>query len=66
MEGRTPIIELFNIKNDPAENNNLVKKYPEKVKELSQLYFNESENFPPPADWKKSKWEELRSKDLFQ
>lgn len=66
MEGREPIIELFDIKNDPAELNNLATDMSEKVKELSRLYFEESNSFLPPVEWNLEKWKELKeSKSLF-
>ncbi|MDX1284440.1 MAG: hypothetical protein R3182_05495, partial [Draconibacterium sp.] len=33
-------LKLFNIKDDPAERNNLAEKMPEKVKELNKAYEN--------------------------
>jgi uncharacterized sulfatase len=65
MDGREPIVELFNIKNDPAERINLANRFPELIKEMSNLYFEESKDFPPPNDWKKSKWKELHNKESF-
>ncbi len=66
MAGREPIMELFDIKNDPAERNNLVTEMPEKVKELSRLYFEDSHSFLPPVQWNLDKWKELKaSKSLF-
>ncbi len=66
FEGRGAIIELYNIKLDPAERNNLAEKYPEKVKALSAYYFSESTSFLPPVGWDKNKWQELiDSKTLF-
>ncbi|WP_282121789.1 sulfatase family protein [Algibacter mikhailovii] len=62
LEGRAPIVELFNIKNDPAELHNVAHSYPEVVKELSELYFKDSKNDRPPTDWKKTKWDELKNK----
>jgi uncharacterized sulfatase len=66
MSGRKPVIELFNIKNDPAELNNLARTMPEKVNEMAKVYFSESKDFKPPISWKKVKWEELLdSQDLI-
>ena len=66
MEGREPIVELFNIKNDPAETDNLAQRFPDIVKDMAKDYFKESTDFKPPAAWKRSKWEELRDDILFQ
>lgn len=35
--GNNPMPQLYNLRNDHAEKNNLATKYPEKVKELSEL-----------------------------
>ncbi|TYA71559.1 sulfatase family protein [Seonamhaeicola marinus] len=59
LEGRAPIFELFNIKNDPAENNDISDKHPELVEEMKALFYNEFKSFPKPVDWKLPKWEEL-------
>ena len=58
-QGGPPVYELYNYKIDPAEKMNLAEAMPEKVKELSAIYFHESTNFPPPVVWKRSKWEEI-------
>ncbi|GAA3598149.1 sulfatase-like hydrolase/transferase [Flavivirga amylovorans] len=60
MAGRDPVLELFNIKNDPAESHDLADKMPDLVKELSALYYEDSKDYAPPSNWKKSKWKELR------
>ncbi|WP_111706809.1 sulfatase family protein [Lutibacter citreus] len=65
MDGREAIIELYNIKNDPGELNNIADSNPEIIKELSNKYFRDSKSFPLPADWEKSKWEELRDTSEF-
>lgn len=61
INGREPIIELFNIKNDPTESVNLSNEYPSLVKEMRSLFLEEMESFPPPIDWKQSKWSELKN-----
>jgi arylsulfatase len=37
--------ELYNIKEDPAQSEDLAGKYPEKVKELETLFWNEAEKY---------------------
>lgn len=59
MQGREAVLELFNIKSDPAELNNLAKIMPDKVNTLAKVYFSESKGFAPPVSWKKEKWNEL-------
>lgn len=59
MEGREPVLELFNLEEDPAETNDLAAQLPDKVKELESLYRKESKEFPEPHDWARSKWQEI-------
>jgi uncharacterized sulfatase len=67
MQGRGPVLELYNIKNDPAERINLAEQLPEKVAEMAKIYFEESGDFLPPATWSKEKYEELvHSESLLQ
>ena len=58
-EGRKPLFELYNITVDPAETNDLAMEMPEKVKELSILYYEKANSFTPPFSSKVEKWEEI-------
>lgn len=58
-DGGPSRLKLFNYKEDPAETNNLAEEMPQKVEELSRIYFEEATNFLPPVKWKKEKWEEI-------
>ena len=59
LEGSEPVFELFNLKNDPAERNNIADKLPEKVEELSEIFRSEAKDFLEPKDWPITKWKEL-------
>lgn len=59
-DGAEPILELFNIQNDPAELTDVSKEFPAKVDELVDIYRRESSDFLPAIFWRKSKWEELQ------
>lgn len=59
ITGKEPALELYNTKNDPAETSNLATENPEKVEELSKIYFDESKHWPAPIVWDRAKWEEL-------
>lgn len=61
LEGRNPIFELYNIKNDPAETIDISKDNTKLVEKMKQLFYEEFKQFPPPVDWKMSKWEELKN-----
>ena len=63
LNGREPVMELFDIKNDPAEKINLAQQMPEKLMEMSEIYFKESDKFPPPVVWQRQKWEQIVSKN---
>ncbi len=60
MEGREPVVELFDLGLDPTEQNNLAALMPEKVYELQEIYFKKSQDFKPPTIWNKKKWKELQ------
>jgi hypothetical protein len=58
-EGRQPVYELYNIKNDPSEKH-MIEDMPDKVEELKSLYYSKAENFPPPPSVQNiDKWKEL-------
>jgi len=59
IKGEKPKYELFNIIKDPSEKMNLANQMPHKIKELSNLYYKNTEKFKPPTNWAKPKWEEL-------
>lgn len=63
MDGREAIIELFDIEKDPAELNDISKFHPDLVKEMANIYFEESIDFPRPITWDVSNWVDLRNKD---
>ncbi|MRI00108.1 sulfatase-like hydrolase/transferase [Kriegella sp. EG-1] len=60
MDGREPVIELYDLKNDPKERNDLVALMPDLVEEMQAVYFKETTDFKPPTTWNRSKWEELQ------
>jgi len=59
IKGEKSKYELFNIIKDPSEKMNLANQMPHKIKELSNLYYKNTEKFKPPTNWAKPKWEEL-------
>ena len=59
MQGRGPVLELFDINKDPAETQDLSQQYPEKVSQMSRVFYDEAANLPPPVVWDQVKWEEL-------
>lgn len=64
MAGRAPVLELFDIKNDPSETKDISKDHPDKVKEMKAIYFKESKNFPRPIHWEESNWHELKKEKV--
>jgi hypothetical protein len=44
---------------DPAETNNLAPEMPEKVNELSTLYYKKASSFSTPFSSKTEKWQEI-------
>ena len=58
-QGRQESYELYNLKNDIAERDNLFHSRPEIAKRLIQQYKDQSKQFPQPIAWKKFIWEYL-------
>ncbi|MFA8433096.1 MAG: sulfatase [Marinifilaceae bacterium] len=54
--------ELFNLKDDPAEEENLAAQYPEKVKAMKKAFDQWITAMEPPVAWKRSTWKKLLSK----
>ncbi|MEM9718468.1 MAG: sulfatase-like hydrolase/transferase [Bacteroidota bacterium] len=59
INGREPILELFDLNTDPAETQDLAEIYPERVAQMSRLYYEEAATLPPPVVWEREKWEEV-------
>ena len=59
IDGRQPVFELYNTRTDPAETNNIAEEMPDKVKELSTIYYDRAKSFPPPFNRGRDKWEEI-------
>ncbi len=67
MEGRGPVVELYNIARDPAERHNLAEQMPEKAREMSALFFKESAGFKHPISWNEEKWNQMmHSREFFE
>ena len=72
IDGREPILELFDLHNDPKEKNDIAAMMPEMVYEMQETYFKKSGDFKPPTRWDRKKWEELQkpfpnlSKTIFK
>ena len=63
--GRDPLVELFNVAEDPAERVNIASQYPEKVAEMAKIFFEESADFKPPAGGNRETWDEaMQSRDF--
>lgn len=58
-DGGNHELELYNYAKDPAESNNLAKKYPEKVKELKKAFYNWIKDKPAPIAWGQDRYKVL-------
>jgi uncharacterized sulfatase len=58
-DGGSSVIELYDYKSDPGETRNLAGELPEKVKEMTRIYYDQAVDFPPPVAWRKEKWSEI-------
>lgn len=57
--GRSSFYEMYNIKNDPGEQNNLIEEKSELFRELESIWIEEAKSFPPPFKTGKDKWDEI-------
>ena len=58
-EGIPPRLELYNIRSDPGERENLVEEETGVVTRLRSIGADWAEELPPPAVWRHDRWEEL-------
>ncbi|WP_460023880.1 sulfatase-like hydrolase/transferase [Marinifilum fragile] len=54
--------ELFHIKNDPGEENNLAAQHPEKVKSMKAAFNKWITSMEKPVEWKLATWKKLLPK----
>lgn len=67
LNGSEPVFELYNIKDDPAESNDLSREMPELLVEMSKLALKDVTTFPKPTTWDPTKWQDLlRSEELLE
>ena len=59
VDGLPEFYGLYDYRKDPGERENLAQQYPEKVQELKKMWAKESQSFPPPVAWEKSKWDSM-------
>lgn len=52
-------VKLFNDKEDPSESIDLAKKYPEKVKEMKNAFYNWIKDKPKPVAWGQDRYQIL-------
>jgi uncharacterized sulfatase len=65
-DGRQPVYELYNIKNDPSEKH-IIENMPEKVNELKLIYYSRAKDFPtPPTKGNIARWEEILPPQSYQ
>jgi len=65
LEGREPLLELFNVAEDPGEKINIADQYPGIVAEMAEIFFEESVDFLPPPGGETNTWEEaMNSRDF--
>lgn len=59
-DGAPGRMELFSVKDDPGERNNLIEQYPEVVAELKAVAARRAKELPPPKNWSRPRWNELQ------
>lgn len=58
-DGKAAGVELYSMKNDLGEKNNVASQYPEVVEQLKAVAARRGRELPPPNAWEKSRWEEM-------
>ncbi|MGJ8641187.1 MAG: sulfatase family protein [Opitutaceae bacterium] len=58
-DGSAARLELYDLKTDPAESNDLKNQLPETLETLKSIYEKEARNFKAPVVWNADKWMEL-------
>ncbi|NDV62832.1 sulfatase-like hydrolase/transferase [Puniceicoccales bacterium CK1056] len=58
-DGEDAAYGLFNIKDDPLEQNNLYEEFPDIAARLTKAYMEFAKDLPPPPVWDRARWEEL-------
>jgi uncharacterized sulfatase len=64
-DGADPCFALFNIREDPLEQNDLHFEEPEVAARLEAIYMDHARTLPPPHTWDRDKWKELVPADHF-
>ncbi len=65
INGREPLLELFNVAEDPGEKLNIAAQNPGIVAEMAKIFFEESVEFLPPPGGETNTWEEaMQSRDF--
>jgi len=60
-EGHGPTLELFNLKEDPTEQNNVLDQCPEVAERIKADYEKHAKTLPEPHAWDRIRWAELVS-----
>ncbi|MBT3382627.1 MAG: sulfatase-like hydrolase/transferase [Prolixibacteraceae bacterium] len=58
-KGKSAYYEMYDIKSDPGERNDLLNTKPEMFQELKQIWEKEAKQYPPPFKIGKDKWEQI-------
>lgn len=62
-DGEEPYFSLFNIQDDPLEQNDLYAAEPEIAAHLEATYNNHARSLPAPHTWDRKRWQELVPED---
>jgi hypothetical protein len=59
-EGEAGHYELHDLREDAAEARNLAAQLPQVVARLEKAYRERAKTLPPPAKWRRDRWEEMK------
>lgn len=53
--------ELYDVRNDPGEKQNVFEQHPETAATLKAVAAKQAVSLPPPVKWSRSRWDELKN-----
>lgn len=61
-DGAPARYELYDLREDPGETRNLYKQLPQVAREMEQAFRERAKELPPPARWRRDRWEEMMAR----
>lgn len=59
-DGNPAHYELYDVRNDPGEAQNILDQHPEAATPLKSIAAKQAAGLPPPVKWSRARWDELK------